>query len=59
LEAINAWSVIDQLDHHVIASTWAFIQMDLSKKSKHISVRKVINSLKEFISSKHMYQSSN
>ena len=24
LEAINAWSVIDQLDHHVIASTWAF-----------------------------------
>jgi hypothetical protein len=24
LEAINAWSVIDQLDHQVIASTWAF-----------------------------------
>jgi hypothetical protein len=25
LEAINAWSVIDQFDHcHVIASTWAF-----------------------------------
>ena len=24
LEAINAWSVIDCLDHHVIASTWAF-----------------------------------
>jgi hypothetical protein len=24
LEAINAWSVIDRLDHHVIASTWAF-----------------------------------
>jgi hypothetical protein len=23
LEAIDAWSVIDQLDHHVIASTWA------------------------------------
>ena len=24
LEAIDAWSVIDHLDHHVIASTWAF-----------------------------------
>ena len=24
LEAIDAWSVIDCLDHHVIASTWAF-----------------------------------
>jgi hypothetical protein len=24
LEAINAGSMIDQLDHHVIASTWAF-----------------------------------
>ncbi len=24
LEAIDAWSVIDRLDHHVIASTWAF-----------------------------------
>ena len=24
LEAINAWSVADCLDHHVIASTWAF-----------------------------------
>jgi hypothetical protein len=24
LEAINAWSVIDCFDHHVIASTWAF-----------------------------------
>jgi len=24
LEAINAWSVIDRFDHHVIASTWAF-----------------------------------
>jgi hypothetical protein len=24
LEAINAQSVIDQLDHHVIASIWAF-----------------------------------
>jgi hypothetical protein len=24
LEAINAWSVIDPLDHHIIASTWAF-----------------------------------
>jgi hypothetical protein len=24
LEAIGAWSVIDCLDHHVIASTWAF-----------------------------------
>jgi len=24
LEASDAWSVIDRLDHHVIASTWAF-----------------------------------
>jgi hypothetical protein len=24
LKAINAWSVIDRFDHHVIASTWAF-----------------------------------
>jgi len=24
LEAIDAWSLIDHLDHHVIASTWAF-----------------------------------
>jgi len=24
LEAIDAWSVIDRLDHHVITSTWAF-----------------------------------
>jgi hypothetical protein len=24
LEAIDAWSVIDRFDHHVIASTWAF-----------------------------------
>ncbi len=24
LEAIDAWSVIDRLDHHIIASTWAF-----------------------------------
>jgi hypothetical protein len=24
LEAIDAWSVIDHFDHHVIASTWAF-----------------------------------
>ncbi len=24
LEAINAWSMIDQLDHHVITSTWTF-----------------------------------
>ena len=24
LEAIDAWSVTDQLDHHIIASTWAF-----------------------------------
>ncbi len=24
LEAIDAWSVIDQLDHCIIASTWAF-----------------------------------
>ncbi len=24
LEAIDAWAVIDRLDHHVIASTWAF-----------------------------------
>jgi len=24
LEAIDAWSVIDHLDHHVIASTWVF-----------------------------------
>ena len=24
LEAIDAWSVIDHLDHHVIANTWAF-----------------------------------
>ncbi len=24
LEAINAWYVADCLDHHVLASTWAF-----------------------------------
>ena len=24
LEAMDAWSVIDRLDHHVMASTWAF-----------------------------------
>jgi hypothetical protein len=24
LEAIDAWSVIDRLGHHVIARTWAF-----------------------------------
>jgi hypothetical protein len=24
LEAIDAWSVIDRFDHHIIASTWAF-----------------------------------
>jgi len=63
LEAIDAWSVIDCLDHHVIASTWAFtaniIQMDLSRNSKHVSVQEAINSLKELISSKRMHQPSN
>jgi hypothetical protein len=64
LEAIDAWSVTDRLDHHLIASTYGHsnanvTQMDLSRSSKHVSVQETINNLKELISSKHMHQSSN
>jgi len=63
LEAIDAWSAIDCLDHHVIASTWAFkckcYPDGLMKKFKARSVQEAISSLKELISSKHMHQLSN
>jgi len=35
LEAIDAWSVIDRLDHHVITSTWAFKCKDNNKTDVH------------------------
>ena len=63
LETIDAWSVIDQLDHHVIASTWALnintIRIDLLRSPKHVSLQEAINSSKELIYSKHTHQSSN
>ncbi len=63
LEAIDAWSVADHLEHHMIASTWAFkckrYPDGLIKKFKDVSVQEGINSLKELISLKHMHQLPN
>jgi hypothetical protein len=64
LETVDAWSVIDRLDHHVIAKKYGLsnaniIQIYISRSSKCDSVQEVINSSKELISSKHIHQSSN
>ncbi len=63
LEAIYAWSVIDRLDHHVIASTWAFkckcYPDGLVKKFKARFCARGDQQIEGINSSKHMHQSSN
>ena len=64
LKNIDAWTVIDQGNHNVFASTWASFKCkrnpdELYRSSRHVSVHKVINNSQKSFSLwfKHMLSS--